>query len=109
MSDRQSGRYESYISKAYLEYSFSLSYLSDTLIVIYLAMIQVVVSNFTSVLDEIERLCGCMNLADSLIRLDGSVRSDRRQALVDRFNARSDARAAIFLISAQAGGVGLNL
>jgi SNF2 family DNA or RNA helicase len=41
------------------------------------------------------------------VRLDGSVKVDRRQVLVDKFNL--DARVFLFLASTRAGGVGINL
>ena len=43
----------------------------------------------------------------SLLRLDGSTPAERRQGLVDKFNA--DRSIFFFLISTRAGGVGLNL
>jgi SNF2 family DNA or RNA helicase len=42
------------------------------------------------------------------LRLDGSVLSEKRLSLVDRFNRSSDP-SLVFLLSSKAGGVGLNL
>lgn len=57
-------------------------------------------------LDIIEALANFRNW--STLRLDGSVLSDKRMSLVDRFN-RSNDPSLIFLLSSKAGGVGLNL
>lgn len=66
----------------------------------------VIVSNFTSTLDEIEAACG--GRWGEALRLDGKVPVDQRQALVNRFNRPDDA-SFMFLLSAKAGGVGINL
>jgi SNF2 family DNA or RNA helicase len=66
----------------------------------------VVVSSFVQTLDVLHRVCAWAG--HGVLRLDGATRADRRQPLVDRFNnARDDAR--VFLLSAKAGGQGLNL
>ncbi|TYJ57577.1 hypothetical protein B9479_001659 [Cryptococcus floricola] len=68
----------------------------------------VVVSNWTSTLDLIQGLCKAKRYP--FLRLDGSTPAKQRQELVDRFNkdkARKD--SFVFLLSAKAGGVGLNL
>jgi DNA repair and recombination protein RAD54B len=67
----------------------------------------VVISNYTSTLNMIEALANNSNL--KTLRLDGSVPAKKRQALVDEFNGSTPEKAFIFLLSAKAGGVGLNL
>lgn len=57
-------------------------------------------------LDSVETLANYRGW--STLRLDGTVLSDKRQSLVDRFN-RSNDPSLIFLLSSKAGGVGLNL
>jgi DNA repair and recombination protein RAD54B len=67
----------------------------------------VIASNYTSTLDILGNLL--QSLSYSYLRLDGNTGTTKRQALVDRFN-RSDANACfVFLLSARAGGTGLNL
>lgn len=67
----------------------------------------VISSNFTSALDVLG------DLADKnewgFLRLDGGTASNQRQSLVDRFNRASPEKTFLFLLSAKAGGVGLNL
>ena len=65
-----------------------------------------VVSSFTSTLDLVQGLAAYKGW--SHLRLDGSVATDKRQSLVDAFNRASDSRR-LFLLSAKAGGVGINL
>ncbi|OQV11084.1 SNF2 family domain-containing protein isoform 2 [Cladophialophora immunda] len=67
----------------------------------------VVISNYTSTLNLIQQLAANSNL--SFLRLDGSVAAKKRQALVDKFNHSTAAQCFLFLLSAKAGGVGLNL
>jgi len=67
----------------------------------------VVVSSFTSSLDKIETLAASMGIG-SVLRLDGKVPVALRQSLVDRFNRPGD-ESFLFLLSAKAGGVGINL
>ncbi|EXJ61740.1 DNA repair and recombination protein RAD54B [Cladophialophora yegresii CBS 114405] len=67
----------------------------------------VVISNYTSTLNLIEQLAKNSNFES--LRLDGSVPAKKRQALVDQFNQSPPAKAFLFLLSARAGGVGLNL
>lgn len=67
----------------------------------------VVISNYTSTLNLIEQLASNSNLP--YLRLDGSVPAKKRQALVDQFNNSPAAKSFMFLLSAKAGGVGLNL
>ena len=66
----------------------------------------VIVSNFTSMLNLVEQLAELKRWTH--LRLDGSTPSDCRQGLVNRFNSTSD-DCFLFLLSAKAGGVGLNL
>ena len=66
----------------------------------------VIVSNFTSTLDLVEALA--RDRGYGLMRIDGSVPTNKRQSLVDCFNRTSD-RRFLFLISSKAGGVGINL
>jgi SNF2 family DNA or RNA helicase len=68
----------------------------------------VIVSNFTSVLSFIERYILDVN-GWSHLRLDGQTDVHKRQNIVDSFN-RGDAESSFaFLLSAKAGGCGLNL
>ncbi|KIW84842.1 hypothetical protein Z517_00230 [Fonsecaea pedrosoi CBS 271.37] len=67
----------------------------------------VVISNYTSTLNLIQQLAANSNL--SFLRLDGSVAAKKRQALVDKFNRSTAPQCFMFLLSAKAGGVGLNL
>eukprot|EP00736_Rhodelphis_marinus_P007109 Rmarinus@m.22148 len=67
----------------------------------------VVVSNYAATLSLIETYCKHVwNLPT--LRLDGSTAVQQRQTIVDRFNATYQ-KATVFLLSAKAGGVGLNL
>ncbi|ROT81158.1 DNA repair and recombination protein RAD54B [Penaeus vannamei] len=66
----------------------------------------VLVSNYTSTLDMLANLCERYNY--QYLRLDGSVPTGKRQELVDRFNNKYS-KDFVFLLSAKAGGVGLNL
>ena len=67
----------------------------------------VVISNYTSTLNMIEQLSSNSNLG--FLRLDGSVPAKKRQGLVDQFNQSPPSKSFLFLLSAKAGGVGLNL
>jgi SNF2 family DNA or RNA helicase len=74
----------------------------------------VLVSQSTKTLDLLERMCETNKW--SFVRLDGSTPPNSRQDIVDRFNRRSSTNAIgsdndtfLFLLSAKAGGVGLNL
>lgn len=67
----------------------------------------VVISNYTSTLNLIEQLLLNSNL--TYHRLDGSVPAKKRQGIVDKFNNSNANEAFAFLLSAKAGGVGLNL
>lgn len=66
----------------------------------------VLVSNFTSTLDILE--VGLKNLGLRFLRLDGSTPAKSRLDLVKVFNAGRNGES-VFLLSAKAGGVGLNL
>ena len=65
----------------------------------------VVVSQSTSVLDIIEKICHQKGW--ETVRLDGSTEISQRQNLVNSFN--SFGRGQVFLLSTTAGGAGLNL
>jgi len=65
----------------------------------------VVVAGWTQTLDLVANLCSQLQVQTA--RLDGSTPPDARVALVRRFNAGGAGR--VFLLSTQAGGVGLNL
>ncbi|KAF1995689.1 DNA repair and recombination protein RAD26 [Amniculicola lignicola CBS 123094] len=67
----------------------------------------VIVSNYTTTLDMIERLL--TSLSYTFLRLDGSTPANKRQGLVERFNTVDPKTAFAFLLSAKSGGVGLNL
>lgn len=67
----------------------------------------VLVSNYTSTLTVLSQLLTANGLP--YLRLDGSTPASKRQGLVDDFN-RSPAKSCFaFLLSAKAGGLGLNL
>lgn len=67
----------------------------------------IVVSNFTQVLDVIEKAIQSLRLSYS--RLDGSTPSKDRSKLVDSFNRSTKEACFVFLLSSKAGGMGLNL
>ncbi|CAN9320295.1 unnamed protein product [Alternaria alternata] len=67
----------------------------------------VIVSNYTTTLDMIERLL--VSLSYTFLRLDGSTPASKRQALVEKFNKTPKTASFAFLLSAKSGGVGLNL
>jgi DNA repair and recombination protein RAD54B len=67
----------------------------------------VIVSNYTTTLDMIERLL--TSLSYTYLRLDGSTPVSKRQPLVEKFNRTDPKSAFAFLLSAKSGGVGLNL
>ena len=66
----------------------------------------VVVSNFQHVLKEVEELAKAHKW--HFLRIDGEVAADRRMKLVNHFNA-PNSPFFLMLLSAKAGGVGLNL
>lgn len=65
----------------------------------------VLVSNFTQTLDLLQLVLSKLNLL--FVRLDGSTMSNTRDQLVTKFN--NSPQYDVFLLSAKAGGVGLNL
>lgn len=67
----------------------------------------VLVSNYTSTLNVLQGLITSLDY--SFLRLDGATPASKRQDLVDRFNRATRRDSFIFLLSAKAGGVGLNL
>lgn len=67
----------------------------------------VIVSNWTSTLDLIGQHLASLSLPFS--RLDGSTPTDKRQDLVKTFNKAPASKDFAFLLSAKAGGVGINL
>jgi DNA repair and recombination protein RAD54B len=67
----------------------------------------VVVSNWTSTLDIIQEMLGKNKYP--YLRLDGSTAQKTRQDLVDQFNRGRREDSFVFLLSAKAGGTGLNL
>lgn len=67
----------------------------------------VLVSNYTSTLDILGTLLS--SLGYPFLRLDGTTPTNKRQALVDKFNKEPAAQCFAFLLSAKAGGTGLNL
>ncbi|TKA26632.1 hypothetical protein B0A50_04740 [Salinomyces thailandicus] len=67
----------------------------------------VLVSNYTSTMDILANLLD--SLSYSYLRLDGTTPANKRQDLVDRFNKSSPTDSFVFLLSAKAGGTGLNL
>ncbi|GAB5371882.1 hypothetical protein AAMO2058_001618200 [Amorphochlora amoebiformis] len=66
----------------------------------------VLVSNYSETLNYLEKLCKLRGYGT--IRLDGKTKSSTRMSLVNRFNDPK-CPAKVFLLSAKAGGVGLNL
>ena len=67
----------------------------------------VVISNYTQTLDLLEEVMRKLNM--SFTRLDGATPNKQRDRLVSDFNASSMAASLVFLLSAKAGGMGLNL
>ena len=67
----------------------------------------VIVSNSTAILDLLGNLLVSNGL--TFLRLDGSTPPKTRQDLVDAFNRTSASERFAFLLSAKAGGQGLNL
>ncbi|KWU43070.1 hypothetical protein RHOSPDRAFT_35330 [Rhodotorula sp. JG-1b] len=66
----------------------------------------VLISNFTSTLDLLAKLCDSKKLG--WLRLDGSQAISKRQKLVDQFNDPTSGKV-VFLLSSKAGGCGINL
>ena len=67
----------------------------------------VIVSNWTSTLDIIMNLLSCTGLP--YLRLDGDTPPAKRMPLVEQFNKSKSVHCFAFLLSARAGGQGLNL
>lgn len=67
----------------------------------------VLISNFTSTLDILGQLLTASSMP--FLRLDGSTPTSKRQELVDTFNRTDSSRYFAFMLSAKAGGMGLNL
>jgi len=67
----------------------------------------VLVSNYTSTMDILGNLLN--SLSYKYLRLDGSTPPAKRQDLVDTFNRSPPSKSFVFLLSAKAGGMGLNL
>ncbi|KAL5523808.1 hypothetical protein ACEPAG_7981 [Sanghuangporus baumii] len=67
----------------------------------------ILVSHYTSTLNVVEEICKKRKY--TFLRLDGQTPTAKRQEYVDRFNKAPQSGAFIFLLSAKAGGVGLNL
>ncbi|EAW22349.1 DEAD/DEAH box helicase [Aspergillus fischeri NRRL 181] len=67
----------------------------------------VLVSNYTSTLNMLANLLNSLSLP--FLRLDGSTPAQKRQALVEDFNRLPPNLCFAFLLSAKAGGTGLNL
>lgn len=67
----------------------------------------VLVSNYTSTMDILARLI--TSLGYKYLRLDGSTPAAKRQELVTQFNRSPKTKSFVFLLSAKAGGTGLNL
>ncbi|KAI4504659.1 hypothetical protein M0802_000209 [Mischocyttarus mexicanus] len=66
----------------------------------------VLVSYYTQTLDFLETICNAEGL--KFCRLDGSTQNVSRMKIIEQFNSKID-DSKIFLLSAKAGGVGLNL
>ena len=66
----------------------------------------VLISNFTSTLDVLAKLCHARGYGN--LRLDGTMSTQKRQKLVDKFND-PDGQEFVFLLSSKAGGCGINL
>ncbi|KAF9890796.1 helicase [Aspergillus nanangensis] len=67
----------------------------------------VLVSNYTSTLNLLATLLTSLSLP--FLRLDGSTPAQKRQSIVEDFNRLPADRSFAFLLSAKAGGTGLNL
>ncbi|KAI6157426.1 P-loop containing nucleoside triphosphate hydrolase protein [Pisolithus tinctorius] len=67
----------------------------------------IIVSHYTSTLNVIEAFC--KKNSYTYLRLDGQTPANKRQEYVNVFNKSSQQSHFLFLLSAKAGGVGLNL
>ncbi|KYM80237.1 DNA repair and recombination protein RAD54B [Atta colombica] len=66
----------------------------------------VLVSYYTQTLDLLETICNMERL--KFLRLDGATSSTIRLKIIEQFNTQTD-NSKVLLLSAKAGGVGLNL
>ncbi|XP_043263814.1 DNA repair and recombination protein RAD54B-like, partial [Colletes gigas] len=66
----------------------------------------VLISYYTQTLDVLETVCNAESM--KFLRLDGSTPNSSRPKIIEQFNSKID-NSKIFLLSAKAGGVGLNL
>ncbi|KAK4053250.1 DNA-dependent ATPase protein rad54 [Microbotryomycetes sp. JL221] len=66
----------------------------------------VLISNFTQTLDLMEKMMHQRRYG--FLRLDGTMNTNKRQKLVDRFND-PEGKEFVFLLSSKAGGCGINL
>ncbi|KTW27723.1 hypothetical protein T552_02163 [Pneumocystis carinii B80] len=66
----------------------------------------VLISNYTQTLNLLEKLCRFRRYGT--LRLDGTMTTNKRQKLVDKFND-PEGEEFVFLLSSKAGGCGLNL
>lgn len=67
----------------------------------------VIVSHYTSTLDILGGLL--TSLSYSFLRVDGSTPANKRQEMINKFNNSDANKHFAFLLSAKAGGVGINL
>lgn len=67
----------------------------------------VIVSHYTSTLDILGSLLSALSY--SFIRVDGSTPANKRQEMINKFNNSDASTCFAFLLSAKAGGVGINL
>ncbi|MCJ1475516.1 helicase [Lambiella insularis] len=67
----------------------------------------VLVSNFTTTLDQLQNFLTKNDI--KYLRLDGSTPASKRQDLVETFNRTPASAITAFLLSAKAGGMGINL
>lgn len=63
----------------------------------------------TTTSSGLENYRGTWKLGDDYYRLDGKTPKSMRHQMITNFNAPKNARARVFLISAKAGGQGINL
>lgn len=69
----------------------------------------IVFSQFTSFLDLIHEQLAKYDGEFNIVKFDGRLTIDQRQAALDNFNIQSESKVTILLLSLKAGGVGLNL
>ncbi|GME59002.1 SNF2-related protein [Neofusicoccum parvum] len=67
----------------------------------------VIVSHYTSTLDILGGLLSALSY--SFLRVDGSTPANKRQEMINKFNNSDANKCFAFLLSAKAGGVGINL